>query len=220
MPVAHPGGGGSEIKRHRIFTLKIQFRVVKIRKSLKLRHHMDPAPTPASKEDRYLRWIALLNLGKGLLLCLLAIGILGFLHKDVDEIVKSWMSLLGFNMENRHIIRLLARLDRVTDRQLAQMSGVTFALAGVFVTEGTGLLLRQQWAKYLTIAFTASFIPIELTELFKHFGWLKLSLLIVNIAVVSVLAIMLIRERKRNQQLLAQNPVAPNRTTTLGCETV
>jgi uncharacterized membrane protein (DUF2068 family) len=199
---------------------KMQFGVVIMEKPSKLRHHMDPLlpPTP-SQEARYLRWIALLNLGKGLLLCLLAIGLLGFLHKDVDTIVGNWMSLLGFNMENRHVVRLLARLDRVTDRQLAEMSGITFALAGIFVTEGTGLLLRQQWAKYLTIAFTASFIPIEVMESIKHFGWLKLALLIVNIAVVAVLATMLARERKRNRLLMARSSV-PQSQAAVRCESV
>ena len=161
---------------------------------------MDPSPTPHRNEDRYLRWIALFNLGKGLLLCLLAIGLLGFLHKDVDTIVGNWMSLLGFNMENRHVIRFLARLDKVTDKQLAEWSGVTFAVAGVFVTEGTGLLLRQQWAKYLTVGVTSSLIPVEIIELSKHFGWLKVGVLAVNIAVVVFLVVSLIRETRRPQR--------------------
>jgi len=212
ISVAFPDHGISAFSpRH------FHFGVAKIGKPSKLRHQMDCPPNNTSKEDRYLRWIALLNLGKGLLLCLLAIGLLGFLHKDLDEIVGNWMSLLGFNMENRHVVRLLARLDRVTDRQLAQMSGITFALAGVFVTEGTGLLLRQQWAKYLTIVCTASFIPIEVFETLKHFGWLKLLVLVVNIVVVAVLAVMLVREKKRCQQLMAQNPVPPGRAS-VGCE--
>jgi uncharacterized membrane protein (DUF2068 family) len=168
-------------------------------------------------EARYLRWIAILSLGKGLLLCLLAIGILGFLHKDVDAIVGHWMTILGFNMENRHVVRLLARLDKVTNKQLGQWSGVTFALAGVFVAEGTGLLLRQQWAKYLTVGVTASFIPIEVIETSKHFGWLKLALLFVNVTVVAFLVFSLVREKKRSLRLMAAISPTPTQSA-VGCE--
>ncbi len=161
----------------------------------------------------------MLNLGKGLLLCLLAIGFLGFLHKDVDEIVGNWMTALGFNMENRHVVRFLARLDKVTDRQLAEWSGITFAIAGVFVTEGTGLLLRQQWAKYLTVCVTASLIPVEVIESIKHFGWLKLGLLAVNLAVVGFLIISLLREKRRPRPLEMSVAAQPQETA-VSCETV
>jgi uncharacterized membrane protein (DUF2068 family) len=188
-----------------IFTNVRRFLLVICARPSRLRRLMDSPPcSPYRNEDRYLRWIALLNLGKGVLLSLLAIGLLGFLHKDIDTIVGNWMSLLGFNMENHHVVRFLARLDKVTDKQLGEWSGITFAVAGVFVTEGTGLLLRQQWAKYLTVGVTSSLIPVEIFELFRHFGWLKVSLLAVNIAVVAFLVVSLVREKRRPQgQLLA-----------------
>lgn len=176
-------------------------------------------PSPRN-EDRYLRWIGLLNLGKGLLLCLLAAGFLGLLHKDVDGIVGNWMSLLGFNMENRHVVAFLARLDKVTDRQLAEWSGVTFAVAGVFVTEGTGLLMRQEWAKYLTVCVTGSLIPVEIFEVLRHFGWLKVGVLVVNIVVVAFLIMSLIREKRQGlKRTTAVTPPAPQ-PTAVTCEPV
>lgn len=178
---------------------------------------MDPIPDRSGPEARYLRWIAYYNFGKGVLLCFLAIGILGFLHKDVDTIVGNWMSLLGFNMENRHIVAFLARLDRVTDRQLAQWSGITFALSSVFIAEGAGLLLRQEWAKYLTVVFTSSFIPIEVRELFQHFGFLKLALLFANLGIVAFLITALVKEKK--QRALAGPHALPATTpASAGCE--
>lgn len=179
---------------------------------------MDPTPAPSRKEDRYLRWIAVYTFGKGLLLCLLAIGFLGFLHKDVDIIVGNWMSLLGFNMENRHVVALLARLDKVTDKQLRELSGITFTVAGVFLTQGSGLLLRQHWAKYLTLGVTSALVPVEVIELFKHFGWIKVGVIAVNIGIVAFLVVSLVREKKRAQQarpaLAARSEPVP-----VSCET-
>jgi len=183
---------------------------------------MDPSPSLSSSrnEDRYLRWIALLNLGKGVLFCLLAVGFLGFLHKDVDGIVGGWMSVLGFNMENHHVVTFLARLDKVTDRQLGEWSGITFAVAGVFVAEGTGLLLRQQWAKYLTVCVTGSLIPVEIFESIKHFGWLKFGLMAVNMAVVAFLIISLMREKRRPRHDLLGSRATQPRQSAVTCEPV
>ena len=137
--------------------------------------------------DRTLMWIASYNLGKGLLLLTIALWLLGFLHKDVDAIVGHWLSVLGFDLENQHVAALLARLDLVTDHQLRVLSGVTSLFAAVFITEGIGLFLKQRWAEYLTVVFTASFIPVEIYELFKHVGPVKILLLVVNVAIVSSL---------------------------------
>ena len=179
---------------------------------------MDPTTAPSRKEDRYLRVIALYTFGKGLLLCLLAIGFLGFLHKDVDAIVGNWMSLLGFNMENRHVVSFLARLDKVTDRQLRELSGITFTVAGVFLTQGSGLLLRLLWAKYLTVGVTSALIPVEIIELFRHFGWIKVGVLAVNIGIVAFLIVSLIREKKRLQQIQPALTASP-RPVAVSCET-
>src|SRR5580704_10150492 len=106
---------------------------------------MHPSPLDTDKEAPYLPSIAILNLSKGLLFFLLAVGLLGFLHQDLDQKVRDWVHILGFNMEGRHIVRFLAKVDRVTDQQLKEWIGITFAVSGVFIVEGTGLLFRQQW---------------------------------------------------------------------------
>ena len=174
---------------------------------------MHPSPLDTDKEARYLRWIAIYNLSKGILLCLLAIGLLGFLHKGLDQTVRQWVHFLHFNMEGRHIVRFLTKVDHVTDKQLTEWIGITFALSGVFIAEGIGLLLRQQWAKYLVIAFTSSFIPIEIYENCRNPGWMKLVVLFVNIAIVVFLAILLAHEKKRAQQLATSTVAAPARPT-------
>ncbi|HEY3897686.1 MAG TPA: DUF2127 domain-containing protein [Chthoniobacter sp.] len=174
---------------------------------------MEPSPIDTDKEARYLRWIAIYNLSKGILLCLLAIGLLGFLHQDLDEKVREWVRLMHFNMEGRHIVRFLAHVDHVTDQQLKEWIGITFAVSGVFIAEGVGLLLRQQWAKYLVIAATSSFVPIEIYETHRNFSWMKLAVLFVNIAIVAFLGIILAHEKKRAQQLAASTVATQPRAT-------
>ena len=160
--------------------------------------------SPKEKSARCLRWIAAYNLAKGILLLALAIGLLDLLHKDVDTIVGNWIALLGLDLENRHIAALLARLDLVTDKQVGQLSGLTFLFSAVFLAEGGGLFFNQRWAKFLTVIVTASFIPIELYETFHRFGFGKLTLLVLNAAIVALLIGMLRKElREESAQAAA-----------------
>lgn len=148
--------------------------------------------------DRALNWIAGYNLAKGLLFLVVALSLLGLLDKDIDGMVGKWIGSLGISLENEHVVALLARLDLVTDRQLKVLSGVTSLFGGVFVTEGIGLFFKQRWAEFLTVVVTASFIPIEIFESFKHFGPLKLVLLAVNVAIVWILVRLLVSQSKHH----------------------
>ena len=158
---------------------------------------MAPPRALPRTDDRYLRWIGSLQLAKGLLLMAFAGGLLGFLDKDIDAIVGNWITEMGLSPENPHIAAFLAKLDLVTNRQLEQWSTLTFCFSGMFLTEGTGLLLRRQWAKYLTIIATATFIPFEAYAVVHRFGLMKLAILVVNLAVVWLLLILLRREQRR-----------------------
>jgi uncharacterized membrane protein (DUF2068 family) len=81
----------------------------------------------------------------------------------------------------------------VDDRKLKELSVGTFLYSAVFLTEGIGLALSKRWAEYFTIITTASFLPLELYELFHHATIPKGVALLLNIAVV----VYLVRELRR-----------------------
>ena len=45
-------------------------------------------------------------------------------------------------------------------------------------------MLRKIWAEYVTLILTASFLPWEMFEIFRHVTWIKIVLTLLNIAVV------------------------------------
>ncbi len=112
------------------------------------------------------------------------IGLLHLLHKDVEETTLHWINMLRIDPDNHYVHRGLARVFRVTPKQLKELSVGTFLYAALFLTEGTGLMLRKRWAEYFTIITTASLIPLEIYELFKHFTSVKLLVLAINVAIV------------------------------------
>ncbi len=67
--------------------------------------------------------------------------------------------MLRVDTDNRYIHGFLVRIFRVTPKQLKELSVGTFIYAGLFLTEGMGLLLRKHWAEYFTIITTGAVHP-------------------------------------------------------------
>lgn len=138
----------------------------------------------AGSRDKGIFVIAVFKLFKAALLLVVAIGALSLLHKNVADAMMDLLAALHVDHNNHYIHGLIVKLGLVDDHKLELISAGSFFYAGLMATEGVGLLLRKHWAEYLTIIATASFIPLEIYELVKHFGIGKIIALIINIAVV------------------------------------
>ena len=128
--------------------------------------------------------IGTLKLFKALLLLVVGIGAIKFLHRDVVNTVMHWTQVLRVDPDNRFVHGLLVRIFRVTPKQLKELSVGTLLYAGLFATEGVGLLLQKRWAEYFTIITTSALIPLEIYELASHFTMTKLILTFVNVLIV------------------------------------
>lgn len=113
---------------------------------------------------------------------------LRLLHKDVADTVLHWVDVLGVDPDNRFIHRALLRIFRVTPKELRELSAGSFVYAGIFLTEGTGLVRHKHWAEYMTLISTGLFIPLEIYELVRHFTWVKVGVTVINAAIVVYLA--------------------------------
>ncbi len=138
--------------------------------------------------------IGLFKLLKGVALLAVGIGALRFLHRDLAQSIEHWVNILRVDPDNRHVHALLSRAFRVTPHQLKALSAGTFIYAALFLTEGTGLILRRRWAEYLTIITTGGLLPLEVYEIAKHVTPVKIVVLIVNIAIVVYLVVRVRRE--------------------------
>ncbi len=132
--------------------------------------------------------IGLFKLLKGLTLVIVAIGLLRLLHRDVEATVSHWVEMMRMDPDNHYIHGALVRVFRVTPKQLKALSAGTFLYAGLFLTEGMGLLARKHWAEYLTVVSTSLFIPLEVYEIWHRFTWVRVAILIINVLTVWYLA--------------------------------
>lgn len=134
--------------------------------------------------DGTLLAIALFKFVKGMVLLALVYGAINMWHTDVASQVERWLDHLRIDPDTHYIATLLNKLHWVHTKELKELSALGLGYAALFLTEGTGLLLRKRWAEWLTIIATSSFMPLELYELIKKFSALGLLLLFVNAAVV------------------------------------
>lgn len=174
-----PSGGARSNKYHWIVR-----RQTTLRKSAERQRRTGQS---ARSSSFVLVAIGIFKLLKALLLITVAIGAIQLLHKDVASTVMHWIQVLGVDPDNRFVHGLLVKTLRVTPKQLKELSVGTFLYAGLFATEGFGLLLRRRWAEYFTIVTTSGLIPLEVFEMARRFTATKLVVAIVNAVIVAYL---------------------------------
>ena len=145
--------------------------------------------------DRGLLLIGLFKLAKAIFFFCVGVGAIHMLHKDLEDEVMRLAVRFKFDPESRFVSLLLDKVDLIDAHRLREISVATFAYSALALTEGVGLLLEKVWAEYLTLILTASFLPWELYELARRPDWFRLSLLLINLAVLGYL-VWLLRRKK------------------------
>ena len=150
---------------------------------------------PHKHHDRGLLAIGLFKLGKAILFFALGVGAIHLLHKDLGDEILRLAAALKFDPESKFVTVLLDKVDLIDTHRLKQISLATFAYSALALTEGIGLVLEKVWAEYLTLILTMSFLPWECYELARHPNWFRLSLLLINLAVLWYLVWLLRKKR-------------------------
>ncbi len=171
-------------------------------------HYMTPTKQGPEKKDNrgVLIAIAIFRLIKGTLLLIVGVGALSLVGKDVNGIVSEWLDDVHFDAATRHLDTLIVKLGLMSGKQLKLLGAGAFIYAALFLTEGTGLLLKKRWAEYFTALITASFIPFELYELIHKFTAIKLILIVSNVAIFVYIVFRIRKEKRTKQNGEAQKP--------------
>ena len=152
-------------------------------------------PRHTSPEHRRgLLLIGLFKLSKAILSVALGVGALKLLHHDIASVVLHVSDVLKIDPENRLVGFLMTKADLIGAPQLKHFSVLTFTYAGLCLIEGTGLVLEKRWAEYFTLTLTILALPWECFELYREFTIPRITLLIVNLAVLAYLIWLLRRQ--------------------------
>src|SRR5690348_2277484 len=98
-----------------------------------------------------LRAIAMFEAAKGLAVLLLAFGMLGLLHSNVEATANALLADLHVNPDRRVSHALLHAASRVTDARLWGIAAGAVAYTCIRFTEAWGLWRRRTWAEWFAL---------------------------------------------------------------------
>ena len=117
------------------------------------------------------------------------------------DVTEHFILAMRFNPEGHFMSLVMDRVAMIDPHRLKQISAAIFGVATLNLIEGTGLVLEQAWAEFVTLILTASFLPWEFFEVLRRATWIRAGLLAINLAVVIYLAYYVqARMRERRQQ--------------------
>ncbi|MFL6373033.1 MAG: DUF2127 domain-containing protein [Pyrinomonadaceae bacterium] len=143
-----------------------------------------------------IRLIAAEKFLRGLLLMIVGFKLLSMLGDDVHQHAVDFVNRHGINMANRFVQMGLGKLTGIGDKQMEEYGIIAVLYSLLLMVEGTGLWMSYLWAEYVTIISTTLLLPLEIYELVEKFTYVRLALLLVNIAIVVYLIIRVRKDRK------------------------
>lgn len=137
-----------------------------------------------SSDDGLIRLIAIFKFFKAALLIALGVGLFKLLHKDVGEVLEHWCEALRLDPGSHFVNMALEKAGHVSPQQVKKLGLGSLLYAGLFLAEGTGLWMRKRWGEWLTVIITSSLVPVEVYEIYRHFSYVKVGVLALNVAIV------------------------------------
>ena len=106
---------------------------------------------------------------------------------DILDRVIRLAAQFRFDPDDEFIHAIISRISGLSETNLEAI-GAGIVLYGLLYTaEGVGLLLQKRWAEYLVVVTTSLLIPLEVYEVFKKAGPLRIAVLLANVAIVAYL---------------------------------
>jgi uncharacterized membrane protein (DUF2068 family) len=142
---------------------------------------------------RGLHIVALFEGAKGVLVLLAGFGLLSFVHRDLHEAAMRLVKHIHLNPASHYPQIFLDLTERIHDTQLWGMAMAAAMYSAVRMVEAVGLWLRKAWAEWFAVLTGGIYIPIEILEVSRSLTWPRVTVLVVNLGVVSYLLFVLIR---------------------------
>ncbi|RII29774.1 MAG: DUF2127 domain-containing protein [Geobacter sp.] len=146
---------------------------------------------------RGLRVVAFFEGAKGLLVLLAGFELLSFIHKDIHEAAIRLVEHLDLNPASHYPRIFLDLINRINDTNLWSMAIAAAMYSLMRMVEAVGLWLRKSWAEWFAVLTGGMYIPVEIFEVVHKTTWPRVTVLIVNLSVVSYLLLVMFRNNDK-----------------------
>ena len=151
----------------------------------------------ARKRNGYLVLIAVFRLVKAVFLVAGGFGALKLLNPRVAHRVAGWIASLPFAGEHDIVRRVLVFITHLSPQRAGLIAAGLFAYAALFIVEGVGLLMQREWAEWVTLIATVSFIPFEVVEVVRKPTASRWIVIALNVAIAVYLLVRRLGKKKR-----------------------
>jgi uncharacterized membrane protein (DUF2068 family) len=149
-----------------------------------------PTSVRGTKAAVGLRAVASFEAAKGLIVLLLACGLIHLIHKDVGDLAERLTHIFHANPEGKLSNLFIELANHTTDRTLWVPAMGAVVYAAVRSVEAYGLWREREWAQWFELLSTALYLPPELYSLIRHPGPLKSAVLVTNIMVLMFMLVL------------------------------
>ena len=146
---------------------------------------------------RGLHVVALFEGAKGLLVLLVGFELLTYIHKDINEATMHLVKHLHLNPASHYPRIFLDLMEHIDDTKLWSLALAAAMYFVVRMIEAAGLWLRKTWAEWFAVLTGGMYIPVEMYEVAIKVTWPRVTVLVINLGVVSYLLYVLIKEREK-----------------------
>jgi uncharacterized membrane protein (DUF2068 family) len=148
------------------------------------------AHTPAG-----VRTIAAFEALKGTLVLLVGMGMLRFIHRDLQDTAEELVRHFHLSPSSHYPRIFLALTARITDGWLWAFALGSVAYSALRFAESWGLWHGRAWAEWLAAISGGIYVPFEIVEVAKKLTALRVASLVTNLIVVSYMVALLWRRR-------------------------
>lgn len=131
-----------------------------------------------------MRTVALFELAKGSLVLFVGLGLLDFVHENLQKVGMKILNQLGINPHDEYARFFLQILKGINERGVLFFSLMAFLYTAIRFVEAYGLWRQKEWAQWLGILSGGMYLPFEFYELATAYSGIKLLITIFNILVV------------------------------------
>ncbi len=172
----------------------------------------DRLPVVRLSIHKSMRAVAVFEIIKGGIAVLAGFGALRLLHRDVRALAVELVGRFHLNPEHRIADSFVRAAENVTDKSLWIWAGFAAGYAVFRFVEGYGLWHRRSWAEWLALVSGGIYLPVEIYEVTQRLTWIRVTVLVANIAVVVLMALALLDARKKKAALASASVSTPAAT--------
>jgi uncharacterized membrane protein (DUF2068 family) len=142
------------------------------------------------------RTIAAFEAMKGTLVLLVGMGMLRFIHRDLQESAEELVRHFHLSPSSHYPRIFLELTARITDGWLWAFALGSVAYSALRFAEAYGLWHARAWAEWLAAISGGIYVPFEIVEVAKKLTVPRLASLLVNLVIVSYMVALLWRRRR------------------------